>query len=554
MKNEKVTPFVKWAGGKTQLLDAIFALKPKHYNNYHEPFVGGGAFLFKELPNSGTINDLNDELMATYQTIKSNCNELIKILKNLVETHNSSDNPHDFYYKIRDLEVFSDFDKAVRFIYLNKTGFNGLYRVNNSGKFNVPYGKKDKLENTTVFSETNLKRISLYLRTKNIKLSSVDFSYVLEAAQEGDFVFIDSPYDQSFVDYTKEGFNQDEHRRLSDVVHKLHQKKVKFMLTNHNTKLIKDLYKDFSIYELPVNRAINSKGTNRANAATEVIIVNYPITKEQERNFEITKFFKQLKPTSYILNNYVNWEKIVNRLEDNDLMLNDLNYLFASNIVEFTNQFEKLYKRNPESFSILPLLLASRSSEFVYLEADANITKFDYTNRDSVESFLRDSGLRDNLFINHQKNRNMREYYLGLEVGLTSADKKNLSGKWASSQISNLLSQNKIEFEREVPYKNVININLERDKNFDYVFTVNNITYCLEINFFNTSGSKINSEAARCEELSSAFENYEGLEFIWVTDGIGLKKHQSQIKKALSKIKHMFNFVTFEKFLKELND
>ena len=549
-----MTPFVKWAGGKTQLLDAIFALKPKHYNNYHEPFVGGGAVLFKELPKTGTINDLNNELMATYRVIKENCVELIKVLRILVETHNSSDNPHDFYYKIRDLEVFSDFDKAVRFIYLNKTGFNGLYRVNNSGKFNVPYGKKDRLENTTVFSETNLKRISMYLNTNNIEITNADFSYVLDAAQQGDFVFIDSPYDQSFVDYTKEGFNQDEHRRLADVVHELDRQNIKFMLTNHNTKLIKELYKDFSIYELPVNRMINSNGGNRTNATTEVIIVNYPISKEQERNFEITKFFKQLKPTSYILNNYVNWEKIVNRLEDNDLMLNDLNYLFASDIEEFTNQFEKLYKRNPESFSILPLLLASRSSEFVYLEADANVAKFDYTNRDSVESFLRDSGLRDNLFINHQKNRNMREYYLGLEVGLTSADKKNLSGKWASSQIANLLSQHKIEFEREVPYKKVLNINLERDKNFDYVFTINNITYCLEINFFNTSGSKINSESARFEELSTTFENYKDLEFVWVTDGIGLKKHQSQIKKALSKIKHMFNFVTFENFLKELND
>lgn len=552
MQNEKMAPFVKWAGGKTQLLDAIMALKPKNYNNYHEPFVGGGAVLFKEQPSSGTINDLNDELMATYRTIKDNCTELLKILRNLVDTHNSADNPHDFYYKIRDLEVVSDIDKAVRFIYLNKTGFNGLYRVNNSGKFNVPYGKKDTLKYTTVFSETNLKRISHYLNTKDIKLYNTDFSYLLDVAKSGDFVFIDSPYDQSFVDYTKEGFNQDEHKRLAYFVHQLHERGIKFMLTNHNTELIKELYKNFQIYELPVNRSINSNGSNRSNATTEVIIVNYPISKEQERNFEISKFFKQLKPTSYVLQNYVNWDKINQRLNDKGLKLNDLNYLFSSTIEEFNSQFEVLYKNRPESFSILPLLISSRSTDFVYLDSDADVNKFDFTNKLSVQNFLIDSGLRDNLFINSQKNRNMREYYLGLEVGITSADKKNLSGKWASEQIAKLLSEKSIPFTKEVPYNKVLNITLERDKYFDYVFTVNDITYCLEINFFNTSGSKINSESARFEDLSRTFENYKGLEFVWVTDGIGLKKHQTQIQKALSKIDNMFNFTTFQTFLDEL--
>lgn len=554
MQNKKISPFVKWAGGKTQLLDAIMTLKPKNYNNYHEPFVGGGAVLFTEQPSSGTINDLNDELMATYRTIKDNCNELLKILRNLIDTHNSADNPHDFYYKIRDLEVISDIDKAVRFIYLNKTGFNGLYRVNNSGKFNVPYGKKDTLKYTTVFSETNLKRISRYLNTKDIKLYNTDFSYLLDVANSGDFVFIDSPYDQSFVDYTKEGFNQDEHKRLADFVHQLHESGIKFMLTNHNTALIKELYEDFQTYELPVNRSINSNGSNRSNATTEIIIVNYPISKEQERNFEITKFFKQLKPTSYVLQNYVNWDKINQRLQERGLMLNDLNYLFSSTIEEFNAQFDELYKTRPDSFSILPLLISSRSTDFVYLDPNADINKFDYNNKISVKDFLVDSGLRDNLFINSQKNRNMREFYLGLEVGITSADKKNLSGKWASEQIAKLLTEKSISFTKEVPYNKVLNLNLERDKYFDYVFTINDITYCLEINFFNTSGSKINSESARFEDLSRTFENYKGLEFVWVTDGIGLKKHQIQIQKALSKIDNMFNFVTFQTFLDELTN
>lgn len=549
MKQNKITPFIKWAGGKTQLLDAINALLPTNYKTYHEPFVGGGAVIFDVLPSKATINDLNKELIDTYNIIKSDYRNLIKILRYLIDTHNSSDNPHDFYYKIRDLEVFSPFDRAVRFIYLNKTGFNGLYRVNSSGKFNVPYGKKDTLQYSTVFSETNLKRLSNFLSNSDIKIFNRDFSYLDEYAQEGDFIFVDSPYDQSFVDYTKEGFNVDEHKRLAELLKRLDKRGVQFMLTNNNTPLINELYKEFQIFELPANRSINSDGKNRSNSASEIIVINYRVTNEQLRNFEITKFFKQLKPTSYVLSDYVNWEKIKVRLRQNELLLNDLNYLFSSNEEEFEEKFESLYRSRQECFAILPLLIAVRSSEFVYLDGNSDAGKFNHLDKENVKSFLRDSGLRDMLFINHKANKNMQDYYLGLEVGLTSADKKNLSGSWANKQVEFLLNKYQINFTKEVSYNKVLNINLQRDKDFDYVFKIKGTTYCLEVNFFNTSGSKINSETARFEELDRTFDNYSDLEFIWVTDGIGLKKHQTQIKRALSKIDNLFNFVTFEKFL-----
>lgn len=541
-------PFVKWAGGKKQLLEVLLSLMPKKYNIYHEPFIGGGALFFEVAPKKATINDFNIELMATYRTIRDNPKELMKYLKNLVETHNNQSNPHDFYYKIRDLAVSSDLDIAVRFIYLNKVGYNGLYRVNMKGEFNVPYGKKDTIKNSTLFETANINNISKYLKENEIEITSSDFEYVRKTVNENDFVFIDSPYDNGFVSYTKQGFNEDDHRRLAKLVKELDDKNVKFMLTNHNTPLIQELYKDFNIIELTVNRSINSDGKNRANATTEVIILNYPLTRSQEQELEYLRFFKGLKTTSFVLKDYVNWEKIKKHLYDYRFEINDLNILFTEDVEEFDSTVDALYERNSNSFKILPLLVSVRDDKFTYLLGQET-KEFDTHDKDIIKEFLIQSGLRDNLFLSKSSSRNLKEYLMGLEVGLTNADKKNLSGKWANEQIGLILNKYGIDFDKEVPYSKVLDTELKRNKKFDYVFKYDEITYCLEVNFYNKSGSKINSESARFEELNMTFNNYKNIEFIWVTDGNGLLSHKSQITKALKSIEHLYNFETFEKFL-----
>ncbi|EZV62854.1 Dam family site-specific DNA-(adenine-N6)-methyltransferase [Staphylococcus aureus] len=552
MSEYKLTPIVKWAGGKTQLLDAINALVPNDFAIYHEPFLGGGATLLSNQPKNAIINDLNHELMTTYNVIKHDITPLIKELKDMIKQHNTN-NAKDFYMTVREQEILNlnDIEIAARFLYLNKTGFNGLYRVNSQGKFNVPFNKKDMIKNSTVFSETNLRNLNKYFNENNIIILNEDFNEALKKVKENDFVFIDSPYDEAYTSYQKGGFHEKEHKELAERLIELDKQGVKWIVTNHNTKLIQSLYNQFDFYEIPVNRFINSDAQKRSNATNEVLILNYKPTKRQLKEFERAKFYKQLKPTSFVLKEYVKWEKLQENVREYELQLNDLNVLMASDEFEFKEKFERLYSQRAESFDILPLFISSRNKQIEYWSSDGEAKKYGFDKKETVFDFLVESGLRENLFMNNRY-KNVLDYILGLEVGLSSNDKKNYTGTWMMNQIANLLKENDITFRKEVPYKEIIDANRIKDKTFDFVFNKDDVTYCLEVNFFNTSGSKINSEAERFIELNKELQNYEDIEFIWVTDGIGLKKNQTSINKAMKAIENLYNLTTFDKFLKEL--
>ncbi|EZY96984.1 TPA: DpnII family type II restriction endonuclease [Staphylococcus aureus] len=552
MSEYKLSPIVKWAGGKTQLLDAINALIPNDFAIYHEPFLGGGATLLSNQPKNAIINDLNYELMTTYNVIKHDITPLIKELKDMIKQHNTN-NAKDFYMTVREQEILNlnDIEIAARFLYLNKTGFNGLYRVNSQGKFNVPFNKKDMIKNSTVFSETNLRNLNKYFNENNIIILNEDFNEALKKVKENDFVFIDSPYDEAYTSYQKGGFHEKEHKELAERLIELDKKGVKWIVTNHNTKLIQSLYNQFDFYEIPVNRFINSDAQKRSNATNEVLILNYKPTKRQLKEFERAKFYKQLKPTSFVLKEYVKWEKLQENVREYELQLNDLNVLMASDEFEFKEKFERLYSQRAESFDILPLFISSRNKQIEYWSSDGEAKKYGFDKKETVFDFLVESGLRENLFMNNRY-KNVLDYILGLEVGLSSNDKKNYTGTWMMNQIANLLKENDITFRKEVPYKEIIDANRIKDKTFDFVFNKNDVTYCLEVNFFNTSGSKINSEAERFIELNKELQNYEDIEFIWVTDGIGLKKNQTSINKAMKSIGNLYNLTTFDEFLKEL--
>ncbi|HHW6865648.1 TPA: DpnII family type II restriction endonuclease [Staphylococcus aureus] len=552
MSEYKLSPIVKWAGGKTQLLDAINALIPNDFAIYHEPFLGGGATLLSNQPKNAIINDLNYELMTTYNVIKHDITPLIKELKDMIKQHNTN-NAKDFYMTVREQEILNlnDIEIAARFLYLNKTGFNGLYRVNSQGKFNVPFNKKDMIKNSTVFSETNLRNLNKYFNENNIIILNEDFNEALKKVKENDFVFIDSPYDEAYTSYQKGGFHEKEHKELAERLIELDKKGVKWIVTNHNTKLIQSLYNQFDFYEIPVNRFINSDAQKRSNATNEVLILNYKPTKRQLKEFERAKFYKQLKPTSFVLKEYVKWEKLQENVREYELQLNDLNVLMASDEFEFKEKFERLYSQRAESFDILPLFISSRNKQIEYWSSDGEAKKYGFDKKETVFDFLVESGLRENLFMNNRY-KNVLDYILGLEVGLSSNDKKNYTGTWMMNQIANLLKENDITFRKEVPYKEIIDANRIKDKTFDFVFNKDDVTYCLEVNFFNTSGSKINSEAERFIELNKELQNYKDIEFIWVTDGIGLKKNQTSINKAMKSIGNLYNLTTFDEFLKEL--
>lgn len=279
-------PFVKWAGGKRQLLPEIKKRLPAVFNNYYEPFIGGGALLLELGHTPSTISDNNHVLIDAYKTIRDFPNELKKQLNDIQEEHNSIDDKDrnkEFYYSKRkefnDI-IYSDEDlirKTTLFIYLNKACFNGLYRVNQKGFFNVPSNQKTRIN---LYDNNNINEISSFL--KHVKIYNQDFEKTVENAQKGDLVFFDSPYaplnPQSFDSYTKEGFSIEEHIRLAELYKSLSEKGVFCILTNHNTEFIRDLYRDFTIEEVNVKRMINSDSKNRVGK--EVIITNY----DYERN------------------------------------------------------------------------------------------------------------------------------------------------------------------------------------------------------------------------------------------------------------------------------
>ena len=274
----KGKPFVKWAGGKRQILDKLKKYVPDEYNTYYEPFIGGGALLFELSPKSAVINDSNAELMNVYQVL---CNE--EKFKKMCKALNSHETNHnaDYYYEVRNKDrnkntfyKLSDYTRAARTIYLNKACFNGLFRVNSKGEFNVPFGKKEKVN---TYEGNNLITVSNYLTMNNIKILNVDFEKAVETAQKGDFVYFDPPYDSDtniFNSYTEEGFGKDEQRRLAGVFKELDKKGVYVMLSNHNTALIKELYKDYNIYVIEAKRNINSNGEKRGKVE-EVIVTNF---------------------------------------------------------------------------------------------------------------------------------------------------------------------------------------------------------------------------------------------------------------------------------------
>jgi DNA adenine methylase len=269
-----ITPFVKWAGGKSQLVDRLSARLPESYSKYYEPFIGGRAFLFALQAKPAVINDINKQLIHTYKTIRDNSDALISCISQL----DSNVCDKDFYYatrtqfnkKIANAEY--DIELAALFIYINKHCFNGLYRVNSKGLFNVPWNNK---QSGASISKSNIATMSAYLQ--DIEILQGDFESATATAENGDLVFFDSPYaplnPTSFESYTKEGFSEEEHRRLSRLFRDLDHRGCYCILTNHNTEFIRELYNGYKIEEVDVRRAINSNAAKRTGK--EVIIRNY---------------------------------------------------------------------------------------------------------------------------------------------------------------------------------------------------------------------------------------------------------------------------------------
>lgn len=277
MQNANLLPFVKWAGGKRQLLDKIKERLPLKYNNYFEPFVGGGAVLFGLKPEKAIINDINASLINAYKVIAHNTQDFLEYINNL--DNGMWEDGKAYFYALREryndkiMQEEYDVEMAALFVFINKHCFNGLYRVNGKGLFNVPYNnsRRSSVDSNLIVN------LSGYL--KNIQIIQGDFENVCQNAARHDFVFFDSPYaplnPTSFESYTKEGFDMESHKRLSKLFDKLTDLGCYCMLTNHNTEFINELYgkKGYRMEVTSVKRMINSDASNRKGE--EIIICNY---------------------------------------------------------------------------------------------------------------------------------------------------------------------------------------------------------------------------------------------------------------------------------------
>lgn len=273
-------PFLKWAGGKSKLIEQYIPYFPKSFTNYYEPFLGGGAVFFyfcTVRPDANKfISDINPELINTYYCIKNNVEPLIELLKSHQLQHSQ-----DYYYQMRSSASAlalshcegSDIERAARFIYLNKTCFNGLYRENSQGSFNVPMGK---YKNPTICNADLLRTVSIALQSVAVSLKQYS---EINAQNEQDFVYFDPPYyplssTSNFTTYSRYVFKENEQVKLRDTFVELANRGVKVMLSNSDCGFVRELYADFNIYEILASRAINSKAKNRGRI-TELIITSY---------------------------------------------------------------------------------------------------------------------------------------------------------------------------------------------------------------------------------------------------------------------------------------
>jgi DNA adenine methylase len=273
-------PFVKWAGGKRQLIPILNENLPRTFGTYFEPFLGGGALLFHMLTEQNgqkcSISDLNSDLVLSYTTIRDRIDELINSLK--IHEKNYQKDSKSYYYFVRETNPRSEIEKTSRLIFLNRTCFNGLYRVNSKGKFNVPLGK---YTNPNIVNEDNLRSVSNILQSSNVAIKCRDFESVLRDAKKGDLVYFDPPYQPvsdtaNFTSYTNKDFTYDDLSRLAELCVKLNSKGCNVLLSNSNSKEVEEMFssKPWKVSKIQANRSINSNSKKRTGHF-ELLIKNY---------------------------------------------------------------------------------------------------------------------------------------------------------------------------------------------------------------------------------------------------------------------------------------
>lgn len=277
---EHLSPFVKWAGGKASLLPQLLPYVPLNLSDYYEPFLGGGALFLRLCRRTmgfmAHLSDTNMELINAYRVIKESPEELIRLLSRFQVEYDSASNKSAYFYRKRDWRPDGQIESAARLIFLNKTCYNGLYRVNSKGEFNVPFGR---YENPRIFSSLGIKAVSHALKTTEAELRSVDYHDALAKCRKSDVIYLDPPYQpasktSNFAEYTSNGFSEKNQEELAEEFGKLVDRGCVALLSNSDTVMTRHLYRDFEMKKVTVNRPINSLGTGR-KGYKELIVLGH---------------------------------------------------------------------------------------------------------------------------------------------------------------------------------------------------------------------------------------------------------------------------------------
>ena len=584
-KEERIEckPFIKWVGGKGQLLPEINKLYPvelgKTISKYAEIFIGGGAVLFDILSKYKLdeiyISDKNLELINTYKSIRDNVDILIESLKEMEEEYIPLDNENRkiYYYEKRqeynNLKINieeNNIEKASLFIFLNKTCFNGLYRVNKKGEFNVPMGA---YKNPKICDKENLKNVSMAL--KNVKIIYADYRESESFIDEKTFVYIDPPYrplntSSSFTSYTENDFSDKEQIELAEYIDLLNKKKAKIVISNSDPKnnniddnFFDELYKNYNINRVKATRMLNSNASLRG-AINELLITNYERIEWENRNMRnFEKWLGKFKNSIATYDYYIDLKKVIKNVDNIKIELNILNSLIGSKNIE--KDFENIIKKYPETLKCIPILLAIRDME-IYAQDEEGSFLYNFKRPNySIEQykiFMRKTGLFD-LIQNHIVN-NLVDYVLGVETGLDSNGRKNRGGHLMEDLVEmyiikagfikgvNYFKEMKIS-EIEEKFKidlSQISNNGKTVKRFDFVIKTENMIYAIETNFYASSGSKLNETARSYKNIAQEAKGISGFTFVWFTDGKGWIDARNNLKETFETLETIYNIDDME--------
>ena len=281
-------PIIQWVGGKKRLLDILDLMLPYSYDTYYEPFLGGGALLYKLLPKNAKIYEININIYNLYINIKNNVKDIIEKLKVYETEYLNCENRKTYYLDKRThynsldyCETTNSIEKTVLLLFLNKTCFNAVYRENKKGQFNVPIGN---MKDCTICNTEQLNNVSEYLNNNNINIYNSDFSEFVNTIETNDFVYLDPPYyplkNDSFVGYDKNSFIKKDHDKLLEILDILNEKNIKFMLSNSNNTYFRDKLAKYNIYDIAIARTLNSNTNDRKECVCEIIVTNYSLNKD----------------------------------------------------------------------------------------------------------------------------------------------------------------------------------------------------------------------------------------------------------------------------------